>query len=129
MGGQLLVAGGYAAKPLQAVDAALDDVPPTIVFLVEALGRTLFVRLIGNHWGDVMVLKPFANPVSRVALVAGDFGWLLRPRGRLLHERNKTLSFVLLSRTNGHGQRCARCITDEMQLRAEPALTASQGMI
>ncbi len=129
MGGQFLVASGDPAKPFQAVDATLDDVPPPVVFLVECLGRTVFVRLVWDHRNDATVREPGSNPVGRISFVAGNFRWLLGPRCGRVHERDKALRFVLLPRTDGNGQRSARGITDEMQLGAEAALAASQGVV
>src|SRR6516162_5056921 len=129
VGRQLLVAGGHAAEPLQAVDAALDDIAPPVRLPLEPAPPGLLVLLVGDDRLDPTLRQPLPQPAGRVPLVPGHLRRLLRPGRRLLQQRDGLLRLMLLPRPDGHGDRRARPVTDQVQLRAEAALAAAQGVV
>ena len=74
--------------------------------------------------GFVSFLAPCVLP-----LVPGYLGRLLRPGRRLLQQGDRLLRLVLLSRADRHRDRRALAVADQVQLGAEAALAAPQGVV
>src|ERR1043166_7929069 len=129
MSRQLLVAGRHPPEPLQVVEAALDDIPPTIRLPIELASAALLVPLVGDDRLDASFRQPLPQPPGRVRLIPGHLGRLFGPSRRLLQQRDRLLGFVFLPGPNRHGYRRAFAITDQVPLGAEAALAAAQGMV
>src|SRR5262249_14575311 len=118
-----------AAEPLQAVDAPLDDVPPSVGLLVELPPAALLVLLVGDDRLDAPLPQPLAEPARRVPLVPGDLRRLSRPVSAFLRQGEGLLRLVLLAGADGHRQRRPLPVADQVQFGAEAALAAAQGMV
>src|SRR5262249_55103782 len=129
VGCQLLVAGGHPPEPLQAVDAPLHDVPPPVTLAIKPPLPRFLVLLVCDDRLDATLPQPLPQPPRGVRLVPGHLRRLLRPGRRLLQERNGPLRLMLLPGADRHRHRRPPGVADQVQLGAEAALAAAQGVV
>src|SRR5215210_7497861 len=129
VGRQLLVPGRHPAKPLQAVDASLHDVPPPVRLLVKRPPPRLLRLLVGDDRRDPALREPLPQPTGRVPLVTGQLCRLPRPGQRLLQQRDGTLRLMPLAGADGHCDWCTFPVADQVQLRPGAPLAAPQGVV
>jgi hypothetical protein len=129
MGGELLVAGGDSAKPLQTIDAALNNVPPLVGFFVELALACFLVLLVRDDRLDATLAQPLAQPSRRVALISSDLRWLLRPCYRFLQQGDRLLCLMFLPWTDRYRDGRTLPVADQVQFGAEPAPAAAQSVV
>ena len=131
---QLLVAGGDPAALLQPTHAAFDQVALTIRLVVERC-RPRLVAAVCDDRCDATLLEKLADPTGGVSLVASELGGPVgHPVGvaqlrEVLHQRDDVLGLVFLAGTDLDAQGQPLPLTDQVELGAEAAPAAAQGMV
>src|SRR5215212_7785838 len=130
--GALVVAGGEGTVLLAAGEEVLDQVSAAVEVPIEGPGAVLGAEL-GDGVADAPTTEGGTVAMSRVGFVArGPAGTTARPSASratdraLVHERLEDGRFVLLTRSEQHGQRLASALGLEVHLGREAALAAPQ---
>src|SRR5436190_14171454 len=140
---QLLESRADASVFLEPADALLDDRATAVRLAVEGHGRVparLLIVLVRDHRLDLLPLDPVAHAGDAVALVAGEFPGLVptlaflaatpdQAGDRLADERLDPRGFVHLPGGHFDGQRSARAVSNQVELRSKPASAAAQRVV
>jgi hypothetical protein len=134
VGGAFLVARRETSKRLTAVDQALDAVAETGQRALERPGTT-FVPLARDGDPDAMLAGLAPNPPAAVALVPNDAVWTALGTtwsppldGPGLQERLADRRLVPRPRGDAHGHHWAIPFGAQVDLGAEPAPAAAEGL-
>ena len=131
---QFFVARGDAAELLQPPYAALDQVALPVRGPIE-LFRPRFVAAVRDHRRDAPLPQELAYPARGVPLIPGELG---RATGhsvgvaqlrKVLHQRDDVLGLMLLAGTDLDAQGQPLPLADQVELGAEAAPAAAQGMV